>query len=167
MNPFGNSVEGIFTAFSMMPITANVVAASAANGGNPLGLSTTYSSAPALWLIESPQWTLTADDTVVVAAHSMGNKQISANLAAAGFSELPFVYLNDAEKGQSVFPGYDVRILKRLKQIRDKYDPSMVYTKLLTGGVKIAYAQSVVTKQSLVTKLSNKEILSCKANRET
>lgn len=134
------AVEGFFTAFSLMPITTNVVAASAANGGNPLGLTLGPDSVPALWLVESPQWVHAADDATVVAAHAEANRQIAANLAAAGFTELPFVYLSDAEKGQSVFPAYGAENLAKLKNIRDRYDPGMVYTKLMPGGVKVAYA---------------------------
>lgn len=132
------TLEGFFTAFSIMPITSKVVAASAANGGNPLGLNS--SSVPALWLVESPTWALAADDAAVVAAHAEANVQINSNLAAAGFEELPFVYLSDAQKGESVFPAYGEANLKRLKSIRDFYDPEMVYTKLMPGGDKVALA---------------------------
>jgi hypothetical protein len=117
------AVEGFFTAFSLMPITTNVVAASAANGGNPLGLSLSPDSVPALWLVESPQWVLASDDATVVSAHAEANKQIAARLEAAGFGELAFVYLSDAEKGQSVFPAYGEANVAKLKAIRNKYDP--------------------------------------------
>ena len=132
------SVNEFFTAFSLMPITDHVIAVSGVNGGNPLGLS--EESVPALWLVESPAWKDAADDVTVTAAHDKANAEIAVNLAAAGFNELPFVYLSDAEKGQSVFPTYGQANLQRLKAIRDKYDPGMVYTNLMPGGDKVANA---------------------------
>jgi hypothetical protein len=132
------SVKNFLTAFSVMPITSNAVAASSANGGNPLGLN--EMSAPAVWFVESPLWLNGSDDATVLGYHTKANEQILANLKAAGFNESSFVYLSDAQLGQSVFPGYGAADVSRLKSIRDKYDPMEVYTKLLPGGVKVALA---------------------------
>ncbi|CZR70125.1 uncharacterized protein PAC_20026 [Phialocephala subalpina] len=128
-------VEDFFTAFSVMPITEHAIAVSSVNGGNPLGL--TEDSVPAVWLVESPAWGNAADDETVVAVHSKINTQIAENLKAAGFEEAPFVYLSDAEKGQKVFEGYGEESWERLREIRARYDPGMVFQKLVPGGVKV------------------------------
>jgi hypothetical protein len=39
-----------------------------------------------------------------------------------------------------VFEGYAAENLVRLKEIREKYDPVMVYTKQMPGGFKVAFA---------------------------
>jgi hypothetical protein len=83
----------------------------------------------------------------VVSAHAEANVQINAALAAAGFSELPFVYLSHAEKGQSVFPAYGEENLQRLKSIRDFYDPGLVYTVLLKGGIRLLRPEKGVMKK--------------------
>jgi hypothetical protein len=129
------AVNRFFTAFSVMPITDRVISSSAANGGNPLGLN--EESAPAMWLVESPSWLDAVDDATVDEVHAKANAKITANLKAAGFSELPFVYLSDADKGQPVFAGYGQENWDRLKEIRARYDPEMVYTKLMPGGAKV------------------------------
>jgi hypothetical protein len=131
-------VTEFFTAFSIMPITDYVIRASFTNGGNPLGLN--KESAPSLWLVESPSWKDAVDDETVVAVHARANAEIAAKLDQAGFNELPFVYLSDAEKGQPVFQGYGQESWQRLREIRAKYDPDMVYTKLMPGGVKVEAA---------------------------
>ena len=80
------TLEGFYTAFSIMPITSNVVAASATYGGYLLGLNS--SSVPALWVVESPGWVLASEYAAMLAAHAEVNAQINANLAAAEFAEL-------------------------------------------------------------------------------
>lgn len=139
-----DKVRGFFTAFSVMPITSNVIAASSGNGGNPLGLNA--SSVPALWLVESPSWKDGESDILVDSTHEKANAEIKANLEAAGYSMLPFVYLSDAAKGQPVFEGYGTESWDRLKAIRDLYDPAQVFQKLVTGGAKITADRGQSTK---------------------
>ncbi|KAM5341959.1 hypothetical protein ACJ41O_014990 [Fusarium nematophilum] len=132
--------EGFFTAFSIMPITNRVITKSAENGGNPVGLDA--DSAPALWLVESPSWAKGADDAEVLKAHDDANAAIDEALAAEGFQRLRFIYLSDASKSQleDIFPSYGQENVQRLKDIRKRYDPASVYTKLLVGGAKVARA---------------------------
>lgn len=50
------------------------------------------------------------------------------------------IYLNDADLDQPVFAGYPAENVQRLKEIRAKYDPGMIYTNLMPGGFKVAHA---------------------------
>jgi hypothetical protein len=68
-----------------------------------------------MWLVESPTW----------AAHAEVNAQI-IQLGCGGVTELPFVYLSDAEKGHSVSPAYREAHLARSKRIGEFYDPELV-----------------------------------------
>ncbi|KAH8652031.1 hypothetical protein BX600DRAFT_386550 [Xylariales sp. PMI_506] len=131
------NVTGYQTALSTMPITSLVAELST---GFATGLGD--SSAPSFWVVESPTWLYPADDAQVLAAHTEANEQIIANLAAAGFSTLPFVYLSDSEKTEfaEVWQGYGVENVRKLQAIRNKYDPEDVFTKLVSGGAKVAYA---------------------------
>jgi FAD/FMN-containing dehydrogenase len=52
----------------------------------------------------------------------------------------PWIYVNDADKGQDVFGGYPVENVKALQRIRQKYDPDRVFTDLMPGGWKVAHA---------------------------
>lgn len=127
-------VRNFFTAFSVMPISSNVISNSPAD--NALGL--TAESAPALWLVESPSWEDGESDLLVDGIHAKANAEIDANLRAAGFEPLPFVYLSDAAKGQPVFESYGTANWDRLKAIAAQYDPTGVFQTLVTGGAKIS-----------------------------
>lgn len=128
-------IEGLSIAFSTLPITPRVTQLPP---GNPLGVS--RDDAPAIWYVESPLWRREEDDERVIAVHAEANALIKERWAAAGFSALDFFYLSDIEKSQipSVYPSYGAENLKKLKSIRNKYDPTRVFTDLVPGGAKIA-----------------------------
>lgn len=131
--------DGFFSAVSTMPITRRLISASNDNGGNPLGLN--GDSASSLWLVESPSWTNPADDAIMLETHKTLNEQITKNLAAEGFERGPYVYPSgDDTQVDDMFPGYGQENVRRLKSILKKYDPKGVFTKLLPGGPKVAFA---------------------------
>ncbi|RSL41922.1 hypothetical protein CEP54_015668 [Fusarium duplospermum] len=129
-------VEGFSTAFSMLPITPIVTAAP----NNAMGLGSDDS--PAIWYVESPLWSKPEDDERVLGVHAEANAKIRERLSAAGLGPLPFMYLSDIQKSQipETYPAYGARNLRKLKAIRDKYDPKRVFTELVPGGAKVALA---------------------------
>lgn len=130
-------VDGFFTALAIMPITSHLLDLSENNGGN--AVVTNGTQQPAIWLVESASWPDSADDEIAINAHAKANEDIKANIRAAGSDLLPFVFLSAAEKSQTndVFPGYGKENLQKLKDVRAKYDPDMVFTKLVPGGAKV------------------------------
>ncbi|CAG9997105.1 unnamed protein product [Clonostachys byssicola] len=130
-------VEGFSTAFSMLPITPIVTGAPR---GNAMSLG--EDDSPAIWYVESPLWSNPEDDERVLRVHSEANEKIRAKLSAAGLGPLPFMYLSDIQKSQipETFPAYGARNLRKMKAVRDKYDPDRVFTELVPGGAKIALA---------------------------
>ena len=58
----------------------------------------------------------------------------------AAASTTKYIYGNDADADQQLFQGYPAKSLHRLKEIRAKYDPGMVYTNLMPGGFKVEHA---------------------------
>lgn len=52
----------------------------------------------------------------------------------------PYRSISNAGSLKNVFEGYGAHNVSRLKSIRDKYDPDMVFTNLLRGGLKVAHA---------------------------
>ena len=72
--------------------------------------------------------------------HTKVNQEIAAKLKQAGLTQLPFYFLSDSDTGHKVFQGYGAENLQRLKDIRARYDPNMVYTKLMPGGWKVENA---------------------------
>ncbi|KAK1711765.1 hypothetical protein BDP67DRAFT_619561 [Colletotrichum lupini] len=96
---------------------------------------------PQMWLVESASWPDAEDDKTVFDAHQKANEDIKKNIRAAGSELLPFVFLSAAQKTQSndVFPGHGEGNWQKMKQIRAKYDPNLVFTKLVPGGAKVEY----------------------------
>lgn len=121
---------------AVMPITEAFLASNRGGDGasaDPFGVDA--GRAPYVWLEEAYQYT-SADDTdyideVIVAVRAA----IDAVLPEEARS--PYLYLNDADKGQPVFEGYAPENLERLKAIRAKYDPAGVYTTQMPGGWKV------------------------------
>lgn len=64
------------------------------------------------------------------------NELIYEALGKKGLSH-PFIYMNDAHGYQDVFAGYGQKEVKRLKKIREQYDPERLWKKGLVGGYKI------------------------------
>ncbi|UPL00360.1 hypothetical protein LCI18_011294 [Fusarium solani-melongenae] len=130
-------VEGFSTAFNMLPITPIVTSAPPRNA---MGLGSDDS--PSIWYVESPLWSNPEDDERVLGVHAEANAKIREKLSAAGLGPLPFMYLSDIQKSQipETFPAYGARNLRKLKAIRDKYDPERVFTDLVPGGAKVALA---------------------------
>lgn len=50
-----------------------------------------------------------------------------------------FIYMGDAGEHQSVFEHYGQNNIDKMKDIRDAYDPNLVFTRLNSGGFKLGY----------------------------
>jgi len=68
-----------------------------------------------------------ADQTNELIYEALGQKRLSH----------PFIYMNDAHGYQDAFAGYGQKEVKRLKKIREQYDPERLWKKGLVGGFKI------------------------------
>lgn len=81
-----------------------------------------------------------ANEAFITAFLDQVNTAVLGHLADAGLSDQlsSFIYLNDADQGQDVFGGYPKENVKKLQEIREKYDPKRVFTDLMPGGWKVA-----------------------------
>lgn len=50
-----------------------------------------------------------------------------------------FVYMGDAGGNQAVFEHYGDENFRKMREIRDQYDPQLVFTRLNYGGFKLGY----------------------------
>lgn len=138
-----------FTGMSPFPVSKRFLAASADKKnsikgldipkGDPMGikpenlivveLSLSYSNNPAY------------EPIVTKFFHAIDQK-IRAALCENSLEHMisPWIYLNDADKGQDVFAGYPAENVQALEKIRTKYDPDRVFTDLMPGGWKVAHA---------------------------
>lgn len=131
-------VEVWITGLALNVVSKEFVLAGLANGGpDPIGLDPEL--APYIMFEESLTWYYESDDDTINAFYDAFNANITAQLEPLGVLS-PFVYLNDANGRQDVFGGYPAENVKKLKEIREKYDPDRVYTNLMPGGWKVANA---------------------------
>jgi hypothetical protein len=63
-------------------------------------------------------------------------EEIHATNVRAGMG-LDFIYMNDASDFQKPFATFPEANLAKLKEIRHKYDPKLVFRNLNTGGYKL------------------------------
>lgn len=91
------------------------------------------------WAEESVGWSNAEDDAEVEKFMLDVNKNIKTALEKKNLT-VPYIYLNDASGEQDVFGGYKKENVDRLKAIREKYDPTRVFTDLMPGGFKVAYS---------------------------
>ncbi|CCF34019.1 FAD binding domain-containing protein [Colletotrichum higginsianum] len=131
------SIPGIGTTLTFMPISESFLTTRRGGGprGDPMGIDA--SKAPFIWVEESIIFARGEDEERATWFLEITNKEIQARLKPLNVGT-PYLYLNDADKNQPVFEGYDRANLRRLQGIRAKYDPDMVFTKQMPGGFKVA-----------------------------
>jgi hypothetical protein len=130
------SVTGFLATLAFMPISESYIVNNRGDvSGDPMGIDAT--KAPYFWVEESIMWALSSDDAAVEQFIVDVNVKLDAALATLGVAA-PYLYLNDADDSQPVFQGYNQDNVARMKTIRDKYDPGMVYTNQMPGGFKVA-----------------------------
>ncbi|OJD11418.1 hypothetical protein AJ78_07814 [Emergomyces pasteurianus Ep9510] len=133
-----SDIPEITTSLSFQPVTKRFIEEGARKGGNPQGLDA--SKAPYFWIVQIITWTHAKYDQRIAEYRKSTVVKMEDALDAAG-QRADFRYLNDADKGQQVFENYGGDNLAKLKQIRAKYDPTLLYTNSLTGGWKVENAQ--------------------------
>lgn len=131
-------ITGLTTSITFQPVTKGFIENGRSRGGsNPQGVDS--NRAPYFWIVQNLSWQSANDDNALrsfaKAIMAKIEGAITARSVAGGY-----LYMNDAGDGQPVFQSYPCENLKRLKEIRTKYDPLRIYTNLLTGGWKVLNA---------------------------
>ncbi|KAF9891613.1 hypothetical protein FE257_003624 [Aspergillus nanangensis] len=114
------------------PIGADWIAASAAKGGNALGLDPTKVY---LCYAEVVEWIGSAYDGIVAQWVEETTYKINNATQKAGLYD-PFNYMGDSAGFQSIFPGYGQLNHQLLQTVARKYDPTGVFQALMPGGFK-------------------------------
>lgn len=122
--PYGTLVAAI------QPIDRTVV--SAGGGGNALGLE----AKDQLWFSFNLGWVGDEHDAVADATMQRLNKRIDA-LARDADARISYLFMNDANWRQPVIASYGPDNAQRLRMVQQKYDPHLVFQKLVSGGQKI------------------------------
>ncbi|KAI1389101.1 FAD-binding domain-containing protein [Hypoxylon trugodes] len=119
------------------PIPKLISGLSAATGGNIMGLER-HKSHGVLFLLSAMMKTSAQKDF----AHSKVREAVEEvkEYAAVTVDEgnLPWIYMNYADKSQNVLGSYGEDNVKIMKEVAAKYDPQQVFQKLCPGGWKIS-----------------------------
>lgn len=144
-------IKGLVVALNFQPISRSALRVAKTNGiGNIWGLDdcrpylctyspllqhVQYTNNETGWVI-SIQHTDPKDDQEVHKFVSTLREQMHAANKRRGTAH-EHIYYNDAGGDQDAFATFPKENLKRLRTIRGKYDPQLVFTELVKGGFKI------------------------------
>ncbi|KAJ8122831.1 hypothetical protein ONZ43_g1072 [Nemania bipapillata] len=127
-------VEGLYPTFVMNILPKSAASVAKTNGvGNTWGLDDDES-----WIIWqfSTGWANAVDDLRMTNwARSLSDYWHAENTAKGLASE--FLYAGDAGEFQNIFNGYPIENVRRMRAVRDAYDPSGTFTRLNWGGFKL------------------------------
>lgn len=126
------SVTSGSMALGLQPISSSVVRAGNARGGNPLGLE----SANQTWFVlDAGWWDASGDDKMRVATQRIRDRIERA--AREEGEHVEYLFMNDASHDQDVIKHYGPENVRRLKHVQRKYDPSLIFQRLVPGGWKL------------------------------
>jgi hypothetical protein len=126
-----NSTAGV----AFQPITQEFLRKGPVKGGNLQGLDD--SKGPYFWSVLQLACEDNDEDYRALQEFSeYFHAEVTKKLKEKGL-HAEFLYMNDAGEGQKVFESYGGENLRKLKEIREKYDPLKVYSELMPGGWKV------------------------------
>ncbi len=128
-----SSLADFFVGLAWNSITTKIIEASNSGTGCPQKVL----EEAVFWVEEAFTWGDGADDAMIESFVLSVNANITTQLEAINATRA-YNYLNDADEDQKVLEGYPAENVVRLKEIRSKYDPLMIYTNLMPGGWKVA-----------------------------
>ena len=128
------AVKGIVPALVLQPITTDVIAKFARNGGNCLGIH--ESEGPLLLMNFAVMWENAADDEAVLGVAKRIIDRSMEKAREIGMGQR-YIYQNYADVSQDVFAGYGEENLRRLKRISKAVDPDQVFQRLQPGYFKL------------------------------
>lgn len=114
------------------PISSSLVQAGLDRGGNVLG----FDKVNQTWMVLDIGWWRPEDDAV---AHN-ATKSLLAKIEKAtkeSDSYVRYIFMNDASWDQAVIDHYGTNNVRFMRQVRAKYDPSLTFHNLVSGGFKL------------------------------
>ncbi|KAI8268133.1 hypothetical protein K4K58_006224 [Colletotrichum sp. SAR11_239] len=133
-----SGVTNVIGSLAFVPVTEHFLSVSTANGGDPMDVDATQGTY--ILVEETVVWSEASDDAKIDQFLADFDTHVTSQINALGGVMSPFLYLNYAGAGQPVFPGYTGDNLQKMKDIRAKYDPDLIFTNLMPGGWKVEAA---------------------------
>ncbi|KAL8776379.1 MAG: hypothetical protein Q9213_008295 [Squamulea squamosa] len=126
------STAGGSLAIGVQPISTNLIQAGNDQGGNSLGLEKVNQT----WFVLDAGWILDEGDAKVHNATRALTARIEGEAEREGVYE-PYQFMNDASWDQDVISHYGVEGKRTMWQAQRRYDPDMVFQRLVSGGWKL------------------------------
>ncbi|KAI8201243.1 hypothetical protein K4K52_007335 [Colletotrichum sp. SAR 10_76] len=133
-----SGVTNVIGSLAFVPVTEHFLSVSTANGGDPMDVDATQGTY--ILVEETVVWSEASDDAKIDQFLADFDTNVTSQINALGDVMSPFLYLNYAGAGQPVFQGYAGDNLRKMKDIRAKYDPDLIFTNLMPGGWKVEAA---------------------------
>ncbi|KAF4871836.1 Bifunctional solanapyrone synthase [Colletotrichum siamense] len=133
-----SGVTNVIGSLAFVPVTEHFLSVSTANGGDPMDVDATQGTY--ILVEETVVWSEASDDAKIDQFLADFDTNVTSQINALGDVMSPFLYLNYAGAGQPVFQGYAGDNLQKMKDIRAKYDPDLIFTNLMPGGWKVEAA---------------------------
>ena len=119
-------------ALGLQPISASAVLAGKARGGNTLGLESVNQT---WFVLDTGHWFASVDEEAHNATRGIHAR--IENVTSTDGNYLPYQFMNDASYDQEVIGHYGAANVQKPKDVQKKYDPELVFQKLVSGGFKL------------------------------
>ncbi|EMR69151.1 putative fad binding domain protein [Eutypa lata UCREL1] len=126
------SVTAGSLAFGLQPISSTAIQAGYASGGNALGLqdvSQTWYAIDVGWYWESDDEFIRSATVDLIGAVTKASEEED--------SFIRYLFMNDANREQDVIASYGEGNVRKLRDVQIKYDPDLVFQRLVPGGWKL------------------------------
>ena len=127
------SVTAGSLAFGLQPISSTAIQAGYASGGNALGLqdvSQTWYAIDVGWYWESDDEFIRSATVDLIGAVTKASEEED--------SFIRYLFMNDANREQDVIASYGEGNVRKLRDVQIKYDPDLVFQRLVPGGWKLS-----------------------------
>ena len=119
-------------ALGLQPISSSAVQAGYARGSNSLGLEAVNQT----WFVLDVGWNDASGDMMAHNATAAIKLQVEAASKQRG-KYVEYVFMNDASYSQDVVGHYGAANVQKLQAVQKKYDPALVFDRLVPGGFKV------------------------------
>lgn len=126
--------EGLLCSYTLQPYARTQLEASAAKGGNSLGLDPSLGSVVSVAFLM--YWNQAGDDDQILGAFRGALDKMRADAGARG-TLVDFVYMNYSLGFQDPIGSYGAENKRHLQTVSRKFDPEGVFQKGVPGGWKL------------------------------
>ena len=129
-------IEGFNGLHTVMPITPHAIAEGIRRGRNALGLERAKPKTTLSVFYLGVTFNNESDIDEVFPAWEVFVRTLQVRAKRKGIL-FPYIMMNYSDHNQQVLASYGEENVKRLQAVQKRYDPSLVFQRLVTGGQKL------------------------------